>query len=215
MKSLQFTISYTGRVTTLTKLEFIRRLSEELAGIPKDELEERLEFYIEMIDDRIDEGQTEEDAVADIGNVNEIISQILSEIPLSKIIKEKVKPKKKMKGWEITLIILGFPVWFPVLISVAAIIFSLYISLWSVIVSFWAVFASFSACSVAGLIAGIGIMLYSKIYIGLAVLSSGIVLAGLAIFTFFGCKAVTELTVKLTKKFVLWLKYRFARKEIA
>ena len=199
----------------MTKHEFILRLREGLRGIPKSELDERLDFYKELIDDRIDEGQTEEDAVTDIGNVNEIISQILSEIPLRKIIKEKVKPNKKMKWWEITLIILGFPVWFPVLISIAAIIFSLYISLWSVIVSFWAVFASFSACSVAGLIAGIGIMLYSKINIGLAVLSSGIVLAGLAIFTFFGCKSVTELTVKLTKKFVLWLKYRFARKEIA
>ena len=128
----------------MTKHEFILRLREGLRGIPKSELDERLDFYKELIDDRIDEGQTEEDAVADIGNVNEIISQILSEIPLSKIIKEKVKPNKKMKWWEITLIILGFPVWFPVLISIAAIIFSLYISLWSVIVSFWAVFASFS-----------------------------------------------------------------------
>lgn len=213
MKSLQFTISYTGRVKTLTKHEFICRLSEELAGIPKYELEERLEFYKEMIDDRIDEGQTEEDAVADIGNVNEIISQILSEIPLTKIIKEKVKPKRKMKGWEVTLIILGFPLWFPLLVAAAAVIFSIYVSLWSIIVSFWAIFASFAACSLASLIAGVGITVGHSLPIGLAVFSAGLILAGLSIFTFYGCKALTNITVKLTKKFVLWLKSRFVRKE--
>ena len=120
----------------MNKNEFILRLREGLAGVPQSELDETLEFYKEIIDDRIDEGHSEEDAVADVGDVNEIITQVLSEIPLTKIIKEKVRPKRKMKGWEITLIVLGFPVWFPILTSAAATVFSLYVSLWSVIIPF-------------------------------------------------------------------------------
>ncbi len=199
----------------MTKNEFIIRLREGLAGIPKNELEERLDFYKEIIDDRIDEGHSEEDAVADVGNVNDIIAQILAEIPLSILIKEKVKPKRKMKTWEIILIILGFPVWLPLLISVAAVIISIYVSILAVIISLWAVFVSFVACSVAGSIAGVGIMISDSPLTGLATLSAGIVLAGLSVFAFFGCKAVTDGTVKLTKMLILKLKSSFAKKEAA
>ena len=215
MKSLQFTISYTGRVTTLTKHEFIRRLSEELAGIPKVELDERVSFYGEMIDDRIDEGYSEEEAVAAMGNVDSIIAQILSEVPLSKLIKEKIKPKRKMRTWEIVLLILGFPLWFPLLIAAVSVIFSLYVALWSVIISFWAVFTSFVACSVAGFSVGAGIMICSNILTGLAILSTSFVLAGLSIFTFFGCRAVSDGIIRFTKIFMLKLKSCFIKKEAA
>ncbi len=42
-----------------------------------------------MIDDRVEEGLTEEEAISEIGTVNEILSQIIEEIPLSKLVKEK------------------------------------------------------------------------------------------------------------------------------
>jgi uncharacterized membrane protein len=47
----------------MTKQEFLDRLAKK---IPKDEREERLAFYSEMIDDRMEEGMTEAEAVASI-----------------------------------------------------------------------------------------------------------------------------------------------------
>ena len=90
----------------MTKQEFIEALRARLSGLPQKEAEERIGFYIEMIDDRIEEGLTEEEAVANIGSVDEIASQIVGEIPLSKIIKENIKPKKKVNAFTITLRIL-------------------------------------------------------------------------------------------------------------
>ena len=60
----------------MNKQEFLMRLSKGLSGLPKDDVEERLSFYSEMIDDRIEEGLSEDAAVSEIGDVDKIISQI-------------------------------------------------------------------------------------------------------------------------------------------
>lgn len=94
----------------MNKQEFLMRLREGLSGLPQNEIEERLTFYSEMIDDRIEEGLSEEQAIGEIGDIDEIISQIVADIPLAVLVKEKVKPSRKLRVWEIVLLILGSPI---------------------------------------------------------------------------------------------------------
>ena len=47
----------------MTKHEFITQLRDRLSELPEREVEERLSFYVEMIDDRIEDGRTEQEAV--------------------------------------------------------------------------------------------------------------------------------------------------------
>ena len=54
----------------MTKNEFISSLGARLSGLPKDEACERLAFYSETIDDRIEEGMSEAAAVRDVGSVD-------------------------------------------------------------------------------------------------------------------------------------------------
>ena len=56
----------------MTKKQFLDRLGKSLNGLPQEDISERLTFYGEMIDDRAEEGLTEEEAVAGIGSVEEI-----------------------------------------------------------------------------------------------------------------------------------------------
>ena len=77
----------------MNKKEFLDELRVGLAGLPESDLEERLNFYEEMIDDRIDEGLTEEEAIAGLGTVEQIIDQIAEETPLSKLVKKKIKKR--------------------------------------------------------------------------------------------------------------------------
>ena len=74
----------------MTKLRFLLLLQDRLSGLPQDDVEERLNFYSEMIDDRIEDGLSGEEAVAEIGLVEEIVAQIKADIPLSKFMKEKM-----------------------------------------------------------------------------------------------------------------------------
>ena len=40
----------------MTKKEFLSALREKMAGLPKDDVDDRIAFYSEMIDDRMEEG---------------------------------------------------------------------------------------------------------------------------------------------------------------
>jgi uncharacterized membrane protein len=195
----------------MNKKEFIARLRSALKGLPQNEIEERVIFYSEMIDDRIEEGFSEADAVASIGSVDTIISQIA---PENQDIKEK-KPKRKMGAWEIVLIVLGFPVWFSLLVAAVAVTFSLYGALWAVIISFWAVFVSFVACALAGVVAGITLMFFTNPFTGVAMIGAGITLAGLSIFAFFGCHIATKGALILIQKTAIGIKKALTKKEAA
>lgn len=196
----------------MTKLQFLLSLHNKLSGLPQNEIEERLNFYSEMIEDRIEDGLSEEEAVSEIGTVDEIAEQIVSDIPLTKIAKEKIKPKRRIKAWEVILLILGAPLWLSILIAIFAVIFSLYLSLWAVIISLWASFVAVIGSALGGIMGGIVLGIYNNTLTGVALMSAGLVCIGLAIFFFFGCKAVTKGIMFLSKKSILLLKKSFIKK---
>lgn len=111
----------------MTKQEFSAALRNALSGLPPKDIEERVTFYGEMIDDRMEEGVPEEEAVAGVGDLDEIVSQILAETPLTRIVKEKIKPKHSLRAWEIILLVLGFPLWFPLLLVGGVLLLTVYI----------------------------------------------------------------------------------------
>lgn len=197
----------------MKKREFLMELQNQLSGLPWEEVKERLDFYSEMIDDRMEEGVSEKEAVARIGSVDEIASQILAEIPLAKLIKEKMKPNRRFKTWEIVLLAVGSPIWLSLLLSAFAVLISLYAVLWSGVISAWAVFVSSAACVLWGIVGGIVVAILQNGWSGLATIGMGIFCAGLTIFLFYGCKAATKGMVWLTKKMVLGTKRCFVKKE--
>lgn len=198
----------------MSKNEFLSALQLGLSGLPKDEIEERLNFYSEIIEDRMEEGLLEEEAVLAVGTVEEIVAQAVTEIPLAKIAKERIKPKRHLKVWEIVLLALGSPIWLSLGIAVVAVIVALYVSLWSVIISLWTVFGSLVICSLAGMIAGIILICNGSGFAGGAMIGAGIVCSGLSVFMFYGCKVATKGILILTKKMAVWIKNMFIKKEV-
>lgn len=196
----------------MTKLEFIETLREKLFFLPKEDLEERIAFYSEGIEDRIDDGFSETEAVSQMGEIDDIVKQIIDETPLTKIVKEKAKPDRTFKTWEIVLLILGFPLWFPLLVAAFTVILSLYVSLWSVIVSLWSVFASLVACAFCGILSGIYFIFSANMLSGVVMCAIGLICAGLSIFAFYGCKYVTKGSFILTKKIIFGIKKCFVGK---
>ena len=197
----------------MNKSEFLEALASGLRGLPREDIDERLDFYSEMIDDRVEEGISEEDAVAAIGSVDGVVSQIVEETPFSKIVKEKSRSKRKLSTWEIVFISVGSPIWLALLITAVAVIIFLYAVLWSLVAVAWSVFGAFAGCSVGGITLGILYIVWGRITDGIALIGVGLVLAGLAIFAFYGCIKATKGTVWLTKKTFLLIKKSFIGKE--
>ena len=199
----------------MTKQEFIKELEEKLKGLPKKESADRVTFYSEMIDDKIEDGLTEQEAVTEIGEIDDIVKQLINEIPLGKIAKESLTKKRSLHTWEIILLILGFPVWLPLLISAVAVVLSLYVSIWAVVISLWAVFASLAAFGLAGIFAGIVITFTSGLTPGVFLLSLSLFSLGASIFSFFGCKETTRGTILLTKVIISGIKKSLIKKGAA
>ena len=166
----------------MTKKAFLSELRAALSALPEQERDERLRFYAEMIDDRMEDGMTEEEAVAAVGNTNEIAQRIHTEAAVQ-------APQQGVRVWLILLLVLGSPLWL-----------SLYAALWAVIISLWAVFVSFAAVSLSGYVAAPAFGVHGNFPMAAASLGAGLFMTGCTIFLFFGCLAASKGVCRLTKK---------------
>lgn len=195
----------------MTKQEFLSTLGVKLSNLPRKDTAERIKFYEEMIDDKVEDGLSEEEAIAELGTVDEIYEQFVKELPLLKIIKERVTPKKKLSGGMIALIASTSIIWFPLLIVGASLALSLYAVLWSLVLSVWAVFASLAIFAPASVISGIVSIFTANITQGLLLIGAGLVIAGLAIFTYYASMYVTKGSAILTGKSIIGIKNLIVR----
>ena len=199
----------------MNKQEFLQALGKGLSGLPYAEQDKWMDFYGEMIEDRIEEGLSEEEAVAAVGSVEDVIAQILAQSKPEK----KEKKKRELKSWHWVLLIAGSPIWFSLLIAAASVIFSLIVALWSVVIVFYAIAVSLlvsgAACVVMPLIlvpmsiAGAGTF---NLTTGLVAMGAGLFAVGLGIYWFIGTHYMTKGVVQLCKKLFAML---FPGKEAA
>lgn len=193
----------------MTKREFLSRLNEGLSGLPQEDAAGRLAFYSEMIDDRIEDGLSEEEAVAGIGPVEKIVAQIIEETPLTTLAKEKLRPKRRLRVWETVLLVLGSPLWLSLLLTAFAVVLTVYLVIWVLVLSLWIVDLSFFAAFFGGAAAGVLFFTGSGGLPGLSLFGAGLVFAGFSIFLFFGCKEATKGAAVLTKKIESKIKSTF------
>ena len=163
------------------KEEFLARLERRLSGLPRADREERLNFYAEMIDDRMEEGLSEEEAVAAVDAAGEIEAD-----------PPAPKPKRVWGSWGVLLLVLGSPLWLSLLVAAAAVVFSVFVSLWAVVISLWSVFGALAGSALGVLAGGAVLACCGHGLTGAAMMGIGLICAGLSIFAFFGCKAVTK-----------------------
>lgn len=197
----------------MNKQEFLLALRGALADLPEADIKASLDYYAEIIDDQMEEGIPEADAVASLGSVVSVAEQILLDMPLPKLVKARVKPKRRLRAWEIVLIAVGSPVWAPILLSLAVVALAVYVVLWSLVVSIYAVDVALAACLLGGLGGSVGLFIAGNPFSALFLVGAGLVCGGLSIFLFFGCKAATKGTVLLTRKMLIGVKKCFVRKE--
>ena len=175
----------------MNKKEFLAALRK---GLPGQEQEKWLDFYSEMIDDRMEDGMREADAVAAVGKVEDILAQILVEAKPGK------KKRRELKTWQTVLLIVGSSLWFSLLIAVASVVFSLLVSAWAVVIGFYAVAVSLVACGLAGLALLILFLIKGNVVAALFAFGAGLLSAGLGIFWFIGTHYATKGVIWLCKK---------------
>ena len=195
----------------MNKEEFLKAVREGLTGLNQPDLEQIIDYYREMIDDRIEEGLTEEQAIEAMGPVSDLVAQVLSDTPLAKLIKSTSSIKRGMRPWELTLLIIGSPIWGSLLIGAASLLFGLYVLIWSGVLLLYAADLCF-ACAGLGVISSLFLLFTGQPVQALFFFGAGLIGAGIAIPLFFGCNKAALGVVKLSRGFVIRLK-RFILKK--
>ena len=170
----------------MTQKQYLKDLKRNLRSLKKADKNEIIAFYKESIADRMEAGKSEEAAVAELESPAEVAARCLAEYGKSFEEHSGGNKNGEVKALKITLIIVTFPVW----LTVACIVISLYVAFFAV---------------AAGLIlGGSGFFGYGVYYAfvsvaeGLSLMGMGLTAVPLGILLFMG---LIKLTALLIKKF--------------
>ncbi len=203
----------------MKKQEFESRLQAILRsrGLLESEIKRSTDFYLEMIDDRIEDGMTEEEAVAAIGDIEKIAEDILFDAPLgvlvkSKIHKEKEKTSSAHNGVMLALIIiLTFPVWLPILATLFGVAVAVFAVIFALIIAAFAVVISLLIAGIAFIPTGLFVGTFTTAGT-LAMIGSGLLLIGISLLLFIPAKYAVKGLIKLMDMIVRGIKSLFIGK---
>ena len=134
----------------MTRDEFLGRLGELLACLPAEQVEETKAFYAEAIADRMEDGMSEEEAVAAMGTPGEVAEATLDDLPAVPRAIARTRRRSTTLLWVLTIV--GSPVWVPLLAAFAAVAVTVYICIWLLALCVWIVAAALGGVGVVELL---------------------------------------------------------------
>lgn len=124
----------------MNKTQFCALLGNKLKPyLTPKEMYKTLNFFEEMIDDRIDEGLSEEEAVSQLGDINIIVDQILDEHNIGKK-QTKIVWRFIPRELGFINIVLLFPAWITIFSLVASLFIVILSIIFSIVFSIIAIF---------------------------------------------------------------------------
>ena len=202
----------------MNKEQFIRVFRKKLRGMPREEIAKTVSYYEEMIADKIEGGMSEQEAVASLGNLDELARSARG--AESETAEKQPRTHETPAPWVMVLLILGSPIWigigagiFGILVGFWATLFSLVVALFAVVaglligfyavvfsldVTFFALIAGSFAGGIAELTKSVFIIGQGKwqVFISAGV---GILLVGIGILLVLLIEPVTKITWKVAK----------------
>ncbi len=164
----------------MTKAEYLEQLRACLAQMPTEEREKQLAYYEELLSDMIEDGMSEAEAAEHLGAPETVAAELMAEMPMATLVKNRVKANGRPSALNIVLLVLGAPLWLPLLIAAAAVLLALVITLWAVGLSVGIVLPAVGA---SGIVLGVGTLLsYASLpllmALGSALIGAGVLILG-------------------------------------
>ena len=180
-----------GENEEMTKQQFLKELRIRLSDLPYLDQKRSVDYYSEIIDDRIEDGLSEEDAVKKVGTPAMAAAQILSEMPITTLARARVNTSRSALAT--ALIIIGSPIWisllavaFSLIVTAFAVLFAFLAVFLSLIITLWAVEFSFAAGALGGIAGGVFILFAQQnVILTLLLCGAGLVLFTLAVLGYY------------------------------
>ena len=203
----------------MKKQEFLEKLKKQLWALSPADIQRSLDYYCEMIDDRMEDGLLEEEAVAAVGDLDEIVRQILTETPRppATVNKEpqqgQTKQQRRLEPWMIVLLVLGAPLWISLITGLGGGVLGIYVGLWSVVIALYATTFALAVCALGLLIAAFSLLWIRHFAKCAVVVGAALLCTGLAILIFLLSNLAAKGLGALTKLIWNGITGIFKRKE--
>ena len=202
---------------SLTKEKFILKLSLRLKDLDTSDIEKACEFYSKMIDDRVDDGMSKEEAIEALGPMDYIEASIRDNIrnnasfthicnndTLDDIL--PIKEKRELNGSVLILLILSFPIWFSLIVLALALALAIFIGIWAVVCSSYIANAALGVGGLATLLSGFGFLFTGNFSPAVLAISEALLLIGAGLVLFVALKYITRLGLWATRGFTGFLR---------
>lgn len=189
----------------MNKQEFLAALARELEPLPREERYQTLNYYDELIDDRLEDGQDEGAVIQSLGDPKAVAEELLGEEEQPPV------PNRGLRVWVIVLLVLGFPLWGSLLVTAAVVLLCVFVCLYIPVFTLGGLALGFLAGAVLGvvgtpfLIAEVGLAA-GGLGAGMFQLGLAVGMLGLAALCAVGFWYTGKATVKAGKALWRWLK---------
>ena len=129
----------------MNKKEFLDTLRKEL----NDDNSDVINYYDELISDRIENGEKEKQVIKSLGNINNIINVLKIENKVSKQTKKNVVSNTVILMW--VLLLMSSPMLLPLIIVIFALIFTFFMVIISLLITFGSLIFTFTIAPFAAI----------------------------------------------------------------
>ena len=182
----------------MNKQEFLSALARELDSLPREEREQTLTYYGELIDDRLEDGQDEGEVTQSLGIPKAVAQALLGE-------EQPQLPNRGLRVWVIVLLVLGFPLWGSLLLTAAVMVLCVFLCLFLPAFVLGVLALSLLAGAVLGAVGTPFLIADTGLAAGLFQLGLAIGMLGLAALCALGFWYTGKATAKAGKAFWRWL----------
>ena len=179
----------------MNKADFLHALEARLDGLDAQERRQALEFCAESIDDRVEDGMPEDDAVAALGSVEDVARELLADRPLGAVVRERVR--REGRAGRVALLVCAS----PLLLAFFAVGLSVYAALWAALLAVYAVVASLLIAGAACALGGVALLFLQGFAQGLCASGAGLVAFAIGLWLIAPAKAAARGLLRLTKAF--------------
>ena len=183
----------------MNKQEFLSALARELDSLPREEREQTLTYYGELIDDRLEDGQDEGEVIQSLGNPKAVAQALLGE-------EQPQLPNRGLRVWVIVLLVLGFPLWGSLLVTAAVVLLCVFLCLFLPAFVLGVMALSLLAGAVLGVVGTPFLIADTGLAAGLFQLGLAVGMLGLAALCAVGFWYTGKATAKAGKALWRWLK---------
>ena len=197
----------------MNRQEFTSALRDRLRKehVSREEIDDALTYYSEAIDDRTEDGMSEEDAVAALGGIDQAVAAVCADRPVVRRAISRVCVSRTTIVVTVVLLVLGSIAWIPIVLGLGILAIGVYLAIWALVASLWLADASLVLMGIIGVPLLAHAVASGMVLSGVLQMGCTFVMGGLGVLLVPVMSLATGCLAKASLTFARWVGHFFTK----